>query len=34
MFITSVLGFIIMMIAEPLVRMAYGGGNCGGNKIF
>jgi hypothetical protein len=33
-FITSVIGFIIMMIAEPLVRMAYGGGNCGGNKIF
>lgn len=33
-FIGAVLGFIIMMIAEPLVRMAYGGWNCGGEKIF
>lgn len=23
-----------MMIAEPLVRLAYGGANCSGNRIF
>lgn len=23
-----------MMIAEPLVRIAYGGGSCNGNRIF
>ncbi len=33
-FIGSVIGFIIMMIAEPLVQIAYGWGNCGGKKIF
>lgn len=33
-FIGSVLGFVIMMIAEPLVRIAYGWGNCSGNRIF
>jgi hypothetical protein len=33
-FIGSIIGFVIMMIAEPLVRIAYGGGSCGGNKIF
>lgn len=33
-FIGSIIGFIIMMIAEPLVRIAYGGGKCGGNTIF
>lgn len=33
-FIGSVLGFVIMMIAEPLVRIAYGWGNCGGRSIF
>lgn len=33
-FIGSVIGFVIMMIAEPLVRIAYGWGNCSGNRIF
>lgn len=33
-FIGSIIGFIIMMIAEPLVRIAYGWGNCSGNRIF
>ncbi len=33
-FIGSIIGFVIMMIAEPLVRIAYGGGKCGGNTIF
>ena len=33
-FIGAIIGFVIMMIAEPLVRLAYGGGSCGGNKIF
>lgn len=33
-FIGSVFGFIIMMIAEPIVRIAYGGGQCGGKTIF
>jgi hypothetical protein len=33
-FIGSVLGFVTMMMAEPIVRMAYGGGNCWGNRIF
>ena len=33
-FIGSIVGFVIMMIAEPLVRIAYGGGKCGGNTIF
>lgn len=33
-FIGSVIGFVIMMIAEPLVRLAYGWGNCSGNRIF
>lgn len=33
-FIGSIIGFIIMMIAEPLVRIAYGWGNCWSNKIF
>ncbi len=33
-FIGSVIGFFIMIIAEPLVRIAYGWGDCGDNKIF
>lgn len=33
-FIGSIIGFVIMMIAEPLVRIAYGGGKCSGNTIF
>lgn len=33
-FIGAIIGFIVMMIAEPLVRIAYGGGKCGGNTIF
>lgn len=33
-FIGSIIGFIIMMIAEPLVRIAYGWGNCSGNRVF
>lgn len=33
-FIGSVFGFVIMMIAEPIVRVAYGGGTCGGRTIF
>lgn len=34
-FIGSVIGFVIMMIAEPLVLIAYGWGSCdGSNKIF
>jgi hypothetical protein len=34
MFFGSVLGFIIMIIAEPIVRIAYGGGRCGGRTLF
>lgn len=33
-FIGSVLGFVLMLLAEPAVRLAYGGGNCGGDKVF
>ncbi len=33
-FIGSVFGFIIMMLAEPIVRIVYGGGKCGGRSIF
>ncbi len=33
-FITATLGFIIMIAAEPIVRMAYGWSDCGGSKIF
>lgn len=33
-FIGSVFGFIIMLIAEPIVRLVYGGGKCGGESIF
>ena len=33
-FIGAVFGFIIMMVAEPIVRIVYGGGNCGGKTIF
>ena len=33
-FIGSVLGFVVMMFAEPIVRLAYGGGSCGSNKVF
>jgi hypothetical protein len=33
-FFGSVFGFIIMIIAEPVVRIAYGGGQCGGKSIF
>lgn len=33
-FMGSVFGFIIMMLAEPIVRIVYGGGKCGGRSIF
>ncbi len=33
-FIGSVIGFIIMMIAEPIVKIAYGWGNCWWRSIF
>lgn len=33
-FFGSVFGFIIMIIAEPVVRIAYGGAKCGGKSIF
>lgn len=33
-FITASLGFVIMLVAEPIVRMSYGGNNCGGSKLF
>ncbi len=33
-FITSTIGFIIMLVAEPIVRMAYGWSNCGWSKLF
>ncbi|MEI6711354.1 MAG: hypothetical protein WCK88_03965 [bacterium] len=33
-FITASLGFIIMLVAEPIVRMSYGGSNCSGSKLF
>jgi hypothetical protein len=33
-FIGAILGFIIMMIAEPAVRIAYGWWTCGGDTLF
>ncbi len=33
-FMGSVFGFIVMMLAEPIVRIVYGGGKCGGRSIF
>lgn len=33
-FIGSIIGFTIMMLAAPIVRIAYGWGNCNGNQIF
>ena len=33
-FITATLGFIVMILAEPIVRMSYGGSNCSGDKLF
>ncbi len=33
-FIAATLGFIIMLLAEPIVRMSYGWDNCNGDKLF
>jgi len=33
-FIIATLGFIVMLLAEPIVRMAYGWGDCRGNTLF
>lgn len=33
-FIASTIGFIIMLVAEPIVRMSYGGNNCSWKKLF
>lgn len=33
-FIAASLGFVIMLLAEPIVRMSYGWSNCGGDKLF
>jgi len=33
-FIAAAIGFIIMLAAEPIVRMAYGWSDCGWSKLF
>ncbi|MFA6079872.1 MAG: hypothetical protein WC753_00095 [Candidatus Gracilibacteria bacterium] len=33
-FIAAAMGFIIMVLAEPIVRMVYGGYDCHGKKFF
>ncbi len=33
-FITAALGFIVMLVAEPIVKMSYGGSDCRGKELF